>query len=76
MTYASFELDQKEVITKEESFREKACGTCLNNTVCAQWEFQTGQTLYSNVNSQTREPLKSKDGTSNVYRCNCYDPED
>ena len=77
MTYADFELREPPIIiANEESFREQACGTCLNKEVCEQWEFQTGQTLYSNVNSQTKEPLKSKDGTSGVYRCSRYDPDD
>ena len=76
MTYASFEIQRKVVITKEESFIRKACGTCRHREICEEWEYTTGQTLYSNKTTKAKEPFIGPNGEVGVYRCTGYEEED
>jgi len=71
MSYGAFESIDI-VLTNEEEFRKKVCGTCEHEEICNAWEFRTMRTLYANKNDKTQEPLKADNGTKGVYRCVNY----
>jgi len=62
------------IITNEEEFRTKICGTCRWKPVCDEWEFRTGTTLYSN-RTTAGQPFVADDGTERVYRCSSFEGE-
>ena len=73
----SYHLEVKGIIiTDEDEFRKKMCGICKSRETCEDWEISTGQTLYTNENRATKEPLIAHDGTKGVFRCASYGVEE